>query len=347
MTDFDDLYATHYADLVVQVYAYFGDRAEAQDVVQEAFCRALVRWSRVSSYDDPVAWVRRVAWNLATSRWRRTRTALRFLGGHRGEPTVDGPGPERVALLAALATLPPVQRRAMVLRYLADRPIAEIAAREGVAEATVRSWLHRGRCALAAHLRRRPTMPDQLTALSEKDTFAAFAALRRSTVDDIRAPGVAEARRTVRRRRVATSGAASVAVLVVAGGVATLAAPRPVPPPARTADPTGAVAPFIREFPAAPADPPPDRLVSQRGPVQAGTHRFEVYCAGSGGGTVTLTAGTQSVTAPVVCGDPPVPNPAAITLVAPAERLTIALTWDPGTSLGARPDGWAVRILGA
>jgi len=30
MTDFDDLYATHYADLVVQVYAYFGDRAEAQ-----------------------------------------------------------------------------------------------------------------------------------------------------------------------------------------------------------------------------------------------------------------------------------------------------------------------------
>jgi len=152
MTDFDDFYRDHYADLVVQVYAYFGDRQEAQDVVQEAFCRALARWSRLAGYDDPAAWVRRVAWNLATSRWRRARTALRFLGGQRGDPVVDGPGPDRIALLAGLATLPATHRRAMVLRYLVDLPVAEIAAREGVAEATVRSWLYRGRCALAAHL---------------------------------------------------------------------------------------------------------------------------------------------------------------------------------------------------
>jgi len=55
MTDFDDFYRDHYADLVVQVYAYFGDRQEAQDVVQEAFCRALARWSRLAGYDDPAA----------------------------------------------------------------------------------------------------------------------------------------------------------------------------------------------------------------------------------------------------------------------------------------------------
>jgi DNA-directed RNA polymerase specialized sigma24 family protein len=46
MTDFDDFYAAHYADLTVQVHAYFGDRHEAQDVVQEAFCRALARCGR-------------------------------------------------------------------------------------------------------------------------------------------------------------------------------------------------------------------------------------------------------------------------------------------------------------
>lgn len=150
---FDELYAAHYGDLTVQLYAYFGDRQEAQDVVQEAFCRALARWRTVSAYDDPVSWVRRVAWNLAVSRWRRGRTALNFLRRQRPvEAQVDGPSPERVALVAALGTLPPAQRRAMVLHYLADMTIAEIADREGVAEGTVKSWLHRSRAALAAEL---------------------------------------------------------------------------------------------------------------------------------------------------------------------------------------------------
>jgi RNA polymerase sigma-70 factor (ECF subfamily) len=151
--DFDSLYAAHYADLTVQLYAYFGDRHEAQDIVQEAFCRALTRWGSVSTYDDPVAWVRRVAWNLALSRWRRARTALNFLRRQRvAEPQVDGPDPERVALVDALAVLPDTLRRAMVLRYLADMTIAEIAERENVAEGTVKSWLYRGRAALAAQL---------------------------------------------------------------------------------------------------------------------------------------------------------------------------------------------------
>lgn len=150
---FDELYAAHFGDLTVQLYAYFGDRQEAQDIVQEAFCRALARWRTVSRYDDPLAWIRRVAWNLAVSKWRRTRTALSFLRKQRAvEAQVEGPSPERVALIAALGTLPPAQRRAMVLRYLADMTVAEIADREGVAEGTVKSWLHRARAALAAQL---------------------------------------------------------------------------------------------------------------------------------------------------------------------------------------------------
>ena len=151
---FDEVYAAHYADLTVQLYAYFGDRQEAQDVVQEAFVRALARWRTVSEYDDPVAWVRRVAWNLAVSRWRRTRTALNFVRRQRHvEKQMDGPNPERVALVEALGTLPDTLRRAMVLRYMADLTVAQIADREGVPEGTVKSWLHRGRTALAAQLR--------------------------------------------------------------------------------------------------------------------------------------------------------------------------------------------------
>jgi RNA polymerase sigma-70 factor (ECF subfamily) len=158
---FDSIYAAHFGDLTVQLYAYFGDRQEAQDVVQEAFCRALARWHTVSKYDDPVAWVRRVAWNLAVSKWRRARTVLGFLRRQKAADShVDGPSPERVALVAALATLPDTQRRAMVLRYLADLTIADIADREGVAEGTVKSWLHRGRTALAAQLRPDSDMPE-------------------------------------------------------------------------------------------------------------------------------------------------------------------------------------------
>ena len=150
---FDEVYAAHYADLTVQLYAYFGDRQEAQDIVQEAFCRALARWNSVAKYEDPVAWVRRVAWNLAISKWRRTRTALTFLRRQRREePQSAGPSPERVALIEALGRLPEAQRRVMVLRYLADLSVPEIAEREGVAAGTVKSWLHRARATLAAQL---------------------------------------------------------------------------------------------------------------------------------------------------------------------------------------------------
>jgi RNA polymerase sigma-70 factor, ECF subfamily len=149
--EFDEFYAAHFHGLTVQLYAYFGDRHEAQDVVQEAFCRALARWTEISRYDDPVAWVRRVAWNLATSRWRRVRTAVAFASKQREEFAAE-PSPDRVALAAALATLPAQQRRAVILYYIADMSIEDVARKEGVPVGTVKSWLHRARTALAGRL---------------------------------------------------------------------------------------------------------------------------------------------------------------------------------------------------
>ncbi|GAB3952719.1 SigE family RNA polymerase sigma factor [Micromonospora vulcania] len=149
--DFDQLYHAHFRSLTIQLAAYFGDFSQAQDLVQEAFCRAFARWGKVSRYDDPVAWVRRVAWNLATSRWRRLRTAQSYLRRQR-EEYVPGPDPDRVALTRALAALPPNHRRVVVLHHLADLSVTEIAQQEDVPEGTVKSWLHRGRAALAAQL---------------------------------------------------------------------------------------------------------------------------------------------------------------------------------------------------
>ncbi len=149
--DFAGFYAAGYARLAAQLYAYLGDATEAEDVAQEAYLRAWRLWASISRYDDPVGWVRRVAWNLATSRLRRLVTVARFVARQPSPESaaVQALGPDRVALVAALRQLPERQRRALVLHYLADLSVADVAAELMVARGTVLSWLHRGRNRLA------------------------------------------------------------------------------------------------------------------------------------------------------------------------------------------------------
>jgi RNA polymerase sigma-70 factor (ECF subfamily) len=149
--DFDALYAAHYSELVVILHAFIGDLGEAQDLAQEAFCRAWQRWGVIASYENPAAWLRRVGINLATSRFRRLRVADRHL--RRERPRVVPPLlPDHVALVAALRRIPTNQRTALVLHYLVDLSIADISQELGVPVGTVKAWLSRGRNALAAQL---------------------------------------------------------------------------------------------------------------------------------------------------------------------------------------------------
>jgi RNA polymerase sigma-70 factor (ECF subfamily) len=150
--EFDEFYAANVRSITGQIYAYTGNMAEAEDLVAEAFCRALARWKQVSTYENPGAWVRRVAWNLATSQFRRRSVVQRFLKRHKEEP-IEGPGPDRVDLVKALTRLSERHRKAVIMRYMAQMSAAEIAELEGVPESTVRSWLSRGKAALAGHLR--------------------------------------------------------------------------------------------------------------------------------------------------------------------------------------------------
>ncbi|QSB05864.1 RNA polymerase sigma factor [Natronoglycomyces albus] len=147
--DFTDLYEAHFAQLTAQIYAYLGDGTEAQDLVQEAFLRAWQRWNSIGGYDDPVAWVRRVAWNLAASRHRRNSVMRRFLLKSKPPEPAPGANPDHVALVEALGQIPPKQRRAIVMHYVADMPIADIAVATGAKPGTVKSWLHRARGELA------------------------------------------------------------------------------------------------------------------------------------------------------------------------------------------------------
>ncbi|GAA1509248.1 SigE family RNA polymerase sigma factor [Dactylosporangium maewongense] len=153
MTDlnFADFYAATFGPLTAQLHAFIGDHGEAQDVVQEAFCRAYARWPAVSRYDNPVSWVRRVAWNLAISRWRGARRLLKWRRDLL-PPAVPDPSDADQDLVRALAGLTANHRQAVVLHYLAGFSVREIAQFTGVAEGTVKSWLSRGRAALQARL---------------------------------------------------------------------------------------------------------------------------------------------------------------------------------------------------
>jgi RNA polymerase sigma-70 factor (ECF subfamily) len=150
--DFDAFYAATYARLVGQLYAVTDDLAEAEDVVQEAFARAVVRWPRIRGYDLPEAWVRRVAVNLARQGLRRTRRRLRLLIRLAPPPPVPGPSVDGLMLVAALRALPAAQRQVLALHHAAGLPVREIAELLGVPEGTAKARLARGRAALAALL---------------------------------------------------------------------------------------------------------------------------------------------------------------------------------------------------
>jgi RNA polymerase sigma-70 factor (ECF subfamily) len=153
---FDAFYAAHASRLVRQLHAMTGDLTEAQDCVQEACARAWQRWGQLHRYEAPEAWVRQVAWRLAISRFRRVRSGLLAARRHGPPPDVPSLSPDRIALVAALSTLPPAQRRAIVLHHVAGLSVQEVADETGAPTGTVKARLARGRAALAALLAEDP-----------------------------------------------------------------------------------------------------------------------------------------------------------------------------------------------
>ena len=150
--DFDEFYSCSAARLIRHGYALTGDMADAQDIAQEAFARAWQRWAMVRDCDSPEAWVRRVATNLAASRWRRIRVA-RAAAGRTIELQAAEVSTDTVALVSGLRTLPERQRTVLVLHYMCDLTIDQIAAELGCPAGSVKSWLSRGRTALAEAVR--------------------------------------------------------------------------------------------------------------------------------------------------------------------------------------------------
>jgi RNA polymerase sigma factor (sigma-70 family) len=143
---FDWLFEAEFPAVMRTVYLIVHDRARAEDITQDAFVQLLRHWRKVSRYDRPGAWVRRVAIRLATDAVRRDR--VRSLLERNVEPPTTR-GPVDVDVIRAVGRLGGMQRAAVVLFYFEDLPLSEIASILRCSEATVRVHLHRARKRLA------------------------------------------------------------------------------------------------------------------------------------------------------------------------------------------------------
>ena len=140
--DFTEFYKANYGRVVALAGAMVGDRQQAEDIAQEAFSRALARWPRIARYDIPEAWVRRVTLRLVIDASRRMRRAVRASALLAVKQRDDKPDPlASTALTLALMRLPLAQRQVVVLYYLADLPVHEIARDCGISDGAVRTRL--------------------------------------------------------------------------------------------------------------------------------------------------------------------------------------------------------------
>ena len=147
--EFEELYRSSRDRLVVQIAAVTGDPSEAKDFVQEAFIRAWTKWDRISTYEDPEGWVRRVAYRLAVGRWRRSRRLLLRADVHQEHVEIPG---EQARVIDALQRLTSMERRAIVLHHVCGLSVVETAEELAAPAGTVKSWLSRGRAHLATEL---------------------------------------------------------------------------------------------------------------------------------------------------------------------------------------------------
>ena len=141
-SEYADFFRAEFAAVLRTIALMVHDQARAEEITQDAFIQLLNNWPKVSRYERPQAWVRRVAIRLAMRSIRRDRlwalVRLELL-------PPAAPLPSRFDVPAAVRRLPGSQRVAIVLHYYEDRPVAEVATILGCSEPTARVHLHRGR----------------------------------------------------------------------------------------------------------------------------------------------------------------------------------------------------------
>jgi len=151
---FDEFFANYYDDLARTLTVALADRSAAEEATQEAMTRALRRWRHVRGLDRPAAWLYVVAMNHVRDRWRRERREPNRDAEIESSSADPSSGvATALSVRDAITTLPARQREAVVLRYLADLPLADVAEAMGCAVGTVKATLHQALASLRVELK--------------------------------------------------------------------------------------------------------------------------------------------------------------------------------------------------
>jgi RNA polymerase sigma-70 factor (sigma-E family) len=128
-----------------------GDKAAAEDVVQEAFCGLYRNWARLSDQAAALPYLRASVLNGCRSAIRRRKlraSKMLYEPAAASAESLALTGEEHRSVLAALRTLPARQREVLIMRFYARASDQEIAAVMGISAGTVRSTSHRALAAL-------------------------------------------------------------------------------------------------------------------------------------------------------------------------------------------------------
>jgi RNA polymerase sigma factor (sigma-70 family) len=149
---FEHFYREQRRSLVTLAYAVSGSRLAAEDLAQEALLAAYENWDAIKSKQEPVAWVRRILLNKATSAYRRRMAEARALA-RRPQDLDSVPFPEVTGdidrIWREVRRLPRRQTQVIALVYVEHLTVTEIAATLQCSKESVNTHLRRARATLA------------------------------------------------------------------------------------------------------------------------------------------------------------------------------------------------------
>ena len=139
--EFSDFAHSRWPRLYRLGYGLTGDRGLAEDLAQTALANAYAAWPRVRRADDPDAYLRRILLNSYHSGFRKRRVAEQLSDAPPDSLIADPAGDhgDRAAVLAAVAELPPKQRKVVLLRFWLDLTEVQVAAALGCSVGNVKS----------------------------------------------------------------------------------------------------------------------------------------------------------------------------------------------------------------
>jgi len=141
-----ELYVAYAPDGIRLAFLLTGDRALAEDLVQEAFARLVGRLRHLREPSAFWAYLRRTIVNLATSHFRHRRVERAYLERLAAAPLAVTNDNDELdeTMHRALLGIPQRQRAAIVLRFYEDLSDVQTAAVLGCSPGTVRSLVSRG-----------------------------------------------------------------------------------------------------------------------------------------------------------------------------------------------------------